>query len=323
MNDSADLLNPNIGARDLMERLRIDDVARDGLAQPQDRLGGAIALVFTTHLMADDRHEYIGPLARAARARAAEHGCDVIYCAPSLDHWLEADVVERCVAYGVSGLVVLGGADGNPDVLTERWNLPTVFVEYDTLGSRSAHIGIDNYAAFSELVTHLIGLGHSRIAHIAGFLDCRVGAERFQGYRATLQRIGMPAPPEYVVSGDFLVQSGYDGMKKLLALDEPPTAVTCACDVQAVGAIAALEEAGLRCPTDVAVTGFDNTAWAETMSPALTTVRQPGRDIGRAAIDCLAAMIRDPGMAPPKVILPTELMVRESCGASLLAARAA
>jgi LacI family transcriptional regulator len=322
MNDSADLLTPGIGSRELMQRLKADDAKRDDMIQAEGRIGGAIALVFTTHLMADDRHEYIGPLARAARARASELGCDVIYCAPSTDHWLEADVVERCVQqYGVSGLMVLGGADGNPDVLTERWaGLPTVFVEYDTLGSRSAHIGIDNYAAISELVTHLIGLGHSRIAHIAGFLDCRVGAERFAGYRATLQRIGMPAPPEYVVSGDFLVQSGYDGMQKLLALDEPPDAVTCACDVQAVGAIAALEDAGLRCPDDVAVTGFDNTAWAESMSPALTTVRQPGQEIGKAAIDCLASMIRDPGMEPPKVILPTELMVRESCGAKLAAA---
>jgi LacI family transcriptional regulator len=323
MNDSGDLQLPGLSATDLMTQLKGADAAREEMVQGHDQIGGCIALVFTTHLMADDRHEYIGPLVRAARARAAELGCDVIYCAPSQDHWLEADVVERCVQYGVSGLMVLGGADGNPDVLRERWSgLPTVFVEYDTLGDRSAHIGIDNYAAYSEIVTHLIELGHSKIAHIAGFLDCRVGAERFAGYRATLARMGYPMPPEYVVSGDFLVQSGYDGMKKLLALDEPPTAVTTACDVQAVGAIAALEEAGLRCPEDVAVTGFDNTVWAETMSPALTTVRQPGPQIGAAAIDCLAAMIKDPTMDPPKVILPTELIVRESCGARVLAQRA-
>jgi LacI family transcriptional regulator len=322
MTDFGDLQIPGMTAGELMERLRGADAAREGMVQGENHVGGCIALVFTTHLMADDRHEYIGPLARAARARAAELGFDVVYCAPSLDHWLEADVVERCVQYGVSGLMVLGGADGNPDVLRERWSgLPTVFVEYDTLGDRSAHIGIDNYAAYSEIVTHLIELGHSKIAHIAGFLDCRVGAERFAGYRATLSRMGYPMPSEYVVSGDFLVQSGYDGMKRLLALDDPPTAVTTACDVQAVGAIAALEEAGLSCPADMAVTGFDNTAWAETMTPALTTVRQPGPEIGTAAIDCLAAMIADPTMDPPKVILPTTLMVRESCGAAVAAHR--
>jgi LacI family transcriptional regulator len=84
--------------------------------------------------------------------------------------------------------------------------------------------------------------------------------------------------------------------------------------------IRALEEAGLRCPEDVAVTGFDDARWAAKMTPALTTVHQPGPEIGAAAVETLAAMIRDPGMEPPKVIMPATLVVRESCGAHLRAA---
>src|SRR5260221_8888628 len=106
-------MNAAVTARNLFERLAEDDAARDEMLKTEHRVGGCIALVFTTHKMADDAHEYIGPLARAARARGAELGCDVIYCAPSLDHWLEEDVVERSVERGVTGLVVLGGSDGN------------------------------------------------------------------------------------------------------------------------------------------------------------------------------------------------------------------
>jgi LacI family transcriptional regulator len=163
-------------------------------------------------------------------------------------------------------------------------------------------------------MVHLIDLGHSRIAHIAGLFDGRVGAERYAAYRDALQRIGYPVRPEYVRSGDFSAQSGYDGMKQLLALADPPTVVTTACDVQAVGAIRAIEEAGLRCPDDVAVTGFDDAPWAATMSPSLTTVRQPAREVGRTAVDVLVGLIKDPSMQAPKITLPATLVLRESSG---------
>jgi LacI family transcriptional regulator len=121
--------------------------------------------------------------------------------------------------------------------------------------------------------------------------------------------------PDYVQPGDFLTQSGYDGMKRLLALDEPPDAVAAACDAQAVGAIQAIEEAGLRCPEDIAVTGFDDAVWAGLMRPALTTVRQPATAMGAAAVDSALAMIENPALEPPRVQLAGELVVRESCGA--------
>jgi LacI family transcriptional regulator len=276
--------------------------------------GHCVAFVFTHPIIADDTHAFFGPLVRAARARATTLGCDVLISAPSQDHWLEAELVERCVAHGANGLVVLGGADGNPDILRSRWpGLPVVFVEYDTVGSRSAHVGIDNEAALAEVVLHLAETGHSRIAHITGMLDSRVGAERMMAYRSTLQRLGYEVRPDYVQTGDFLLRSGYECAKRLLELPEPPDAICCASDVAAVGAIKAIQEAGLRCPEDVAVTGFDDAEWAAELLPALTTVRQPSREMGRAAIESVVAMIEDPNLEPPTVMLPGELVVRDSC----------
>jgi DNA-binding LacI/PurR family transcriptional regulator len=309
---------PRRTAAEVYERLRREEVAREEYGGREEHLGTEIGFVFTSTSVADDAHAFYGPLVSAARRRASAFACDVVYIAPTTDSWLEASSVERCVEHGAAGLVVFGGADGNPDVLSDRWDgLPTVFVEYDTLGSRSAHVGIDNESAFAEVVSHLADANHARIATITGPLDTRVAAERLIGYRATMERLGYPPRPEYITVGDYSVDSGYNGMRQLLALDNRPDAVAVACDVQAIGAIMAIEEAGLRCPEDVAITGFDDADFAVDLDPGLTTVRQPAREIGISAIDSLVAMIRDPNTVPPVVLLPGELVVRDSCGALL------
>jgi LacI family transcriptional regulator len=283
-----------------------------------DRLDGIVGFVFTSPSTVEDTHVFLGPLVRAARSHATAYGLDVVFVAPgedSTERWLEAEAVERCLAYGTRGLVVLGGADGNPDVLSRLGaRLPTVFVEYDPVGGRSAYVGIDNETAFAEAVVHLASARRSRIATITGPLDTSVGAERLNAYRAALRRLGYTIRPAYIQTGDYRFASGYDGMQRLLALDEPPDAVAAACDVQAVGAMLALQDAGLRCPEDVAVTGFDDAAFAERVSPGLTTVRQPATKLGVAAVEALITMLRDPGAEPPRVMLSGELVVRESCG---------
>jgi LacI family transcriptional regulator len=307
---------PRRNASDVVERLVREEFARQELAAGEEQLGSEIGFVFTSTSVADDTHAFYGPVVSAARRRASSFGCDILYIAPTTDSWLEASSVERCINQGAAGLVVFGGADGNPDVLSRRFDrLPVVFVEYDTIGGRSAHVGMDNEEAFGQIVTHLATLGRQRIATITGLLDAREGADRLSAYRSILQRIGYEVRRDYVQVGNFEEDSGYDGMKRLLALDEPPDAVAAASDVQAVGAIAALEEAGLRCPENVAVTGFDDAEWAATMRPALTTVRQPASEMGVAAVDSALAMIADPALAPPTVLLPGQLVVRESCGA--------
>jgi LacI family transcriptional regulator len=285
-------------------------------ASDRDRAGNRCVAVVFTHWSLGDEHAFFGPLVAGLRTEAAMTGHDTIFCAPGHDYWLHEEDVEHCIEHGADAIVVLGGADGNPDVLSRRFgDFPAVFVEYDPVGGRSAHIGIDNEDAFSKIVVHLATSGRSRIATICGLLDARDGAERLAGYRATLARIGYPPRPEYIASGDFDHGSGYAAMQRLLALDDPPDAVACASDAQAVGALRAIAEAGLRCPEDIAVTGFDDAPWAALMRPALTTVRQPAYEMGQAALGTAVAMVEDPSLAPPTVLMPGELVVRESCGA--------
>jgi LacI family transcriptional regulator len=289
------------------------------LDRRDENAGRCVGIVYTHWLLAEEDHVFFGPIVRAFRNRAAALGWHVFSGAPG-EHWLEENLVEASVAAGADAIVVLGGADGNPDILRSRWgNLPAVFIEYDTLGARSGHVGLDNEAAFSSVVFHLHEMGRSRIAHISGLLDTRVGAERLSAYRDTLRRLGYPLPPEYMETGDFYPELAYESTKRLLALPEPPDAIACACDVQAVAAIKAIEEAGLRVPEDIAVTGFDDAPFAVTMTPSLTTVRQPVEAMGVHAFDAAAAMVADPELRPPIVQLDGELVVRESSGAAVLA----
>jgi LacI family repressor for deo operon, udp, cdd, tsx, nupC, and nupG len=310
-----------LSAELVFERLEHDEAE---YSAPAGESAHCVALVFTARLVSNDAHVFFGPLVRAARAEATRRGCAVLIAPPSGDRWLESDLIERCLAHGADGLVVLGGADGNPDILRERWpGLPVVFVEHDIIGTRSAHVGIDNESAMSEVIVHLAETGRSRIAHITGLLDSRVGAERLAAYRRTLERLGYTVRPEYIQTGDYLLPSAYEGTKRLLAVDERPDAIACACDLAAVAAMKAIHQAGLRVPEDIAVTGFDDAEWAAQLQPALTTVRQPAAEMGRIAVGALIAMIEQLDVPAPSVMLSGELVVRESSGKPLAAHLAA
>jgi LacI family transcriptional regulator, galactose operon repressor len=314
--DFTDGVRPTAG--DICTELARIDAERVGSFAAAPGPARTLAVVYTHWSFADDEHPLFGPLVRAVTARAMRSGADVVLCLPSRNHWLDAAAVERVLAHGADGLIVLGGADGNPAVLTGGASgLPAVFLEYDPLGQRSVHVGISNEKAFTDLVIHLATLGRVRIATITGPLDMRVASERLAAYRRALDRFGYPIRPEYIEVADFLESDGYTATLRLLALPEPPDAIAAACDVQAAGAIRAVEELGLRCPEDVAVTGFDDASWARLMTPALTTIRQPAAEMGAAAVDVVLQMIEEPGVLPRPVELPARLVVRESCGAHL------
>jgi LacI family transcriptional regulator len=283
-----------------------------------ERAGQTIAFVFNSPPVADPLHSFFGPLVTAARRRAEATGCDIVLCAPGRETGvITEEVVERAVGHGAQGIVVFGGEDGNPDIFRNRWpDLPAVFIEFDAIGPRSGNVAVDNVSAFEEIVLHLAdACSRGRIATITGLLHTRVAAERLDAYRTLIQRLGYAVRPEYIEAGDYQYRSAYESTKRLMALDNPPDAIACCCDVQAVGALLALEELGIRCPEDVAVTGFDDAEWASRVTPSLTTVRQPVAAMGVQAIDALFAMVDDPELRPTSMLLAAELVVRESCGA--------
>jgi len=153
------------------------------------------------------------------------------------------------------------------------------------------------------------------VATITGPQNMIAGADRLAGYNAALRDRGFRADPSLLAEGDFTEAGGYRAMQQLLA--HRPDAVFAASDIMALGAIRALREAGLRVPEDVAVVGFDDLPQAARAEPPLTTVRQPTYRLGATTVDSLLDLIKYPASSPRRIVLPTELVVRASCGSVL------
>jgi LacI family transcriptional regulator len=165
-------------------------------------------------------------------------------------------------------------------------------------------------------VEHLVRLGHRRIATITGPLRDVAAHERRDGYLQGLLDAQLPVAAEFIVEGDWTHERGYTAMQELLRVATRPSAVFVASDTMALGAIRAINEAGLRVPDDVALVSFDDLPLASYANPPLTTIRQPITGSGATAVKLLIDQIEQRNTPVTHVRLPTELVVRRSCGAA-------
>lgn len=182
-------------------------------------------------------------------------------------------------------------------------------------GAEVSFVDVDSRGAAQEAVAHLLAHGYRRIAMICGPPNLIASIDRHAGYVNALQEAAIPPEPSRVVFADFTQRGGYRAMLGLLQeRDRLPDAVFAASDAMAIGAIAAIQEAGLRVPDDIAVMGFDGLIEGEDCTPPLSTVSQPMADLGREAVRLLLALVEEPGSGPMQRFLPTRLTPRRSCG---------
>jgi len=175
-------------------------------------------------------------------------------------------------------------------------------------------IDVDNTEGAYKATSHLMRLGHQRVATITGPANSTAGIDRKAGYLKAHSERGRELDPSLIVEGDFTEAGGYNAMQRLLPAS--PDAVFAASDTTAFGAMRAVREAGLRIPENVAIVGFDDLPPAAVSHPRLTTIRQPVQQFGAAAVDLLIDLIEN-GMKPARrVVMVTELIIRDSCGAS-------
>jgi len=198
-------------------------------------------------------------------------------------------------------------------------NNPIPVVFRSSLGpenSRYSYININDYQAFYDAAQYLIDLGHKKIGMLSGDLSTTGSAyhQRYTGFRKALEDHGLEFQGKWLLEGDYDIASGYRRGKKLFSMKEIPTAVCCASDLSAIGAIKAAEEMGLRVPDDLSVMGFDDIPVAEAYRPGLTTVRQPIMEMGIQSVQMLIQQIQDKGHNSQEIrIVPHEIIVRESC----------
>jgi DNA-binding LacI/PurR family transcriptional regulator len=223
------------------------------------------------------------------------------------------DRVERYAMAGhVDGVMFasMHGADPLPGSLA-RLGIPVVCSGRPMSPPESPvpYVDVDHVGGVAKAVKHLLSTGRRRIATIAGPQDMIAGVDRLHGYRATLEEAGLTG---HAAFGDFTRDSGVRAMHELLETDPGLDAVFVASDMMAHGALQALKDAGRRVPQDVAVIGFDDFDISRYSDPPLTTVRQPVVDMGRTMAKQMLGLVRDGADVPQAVVLPTELVVRDS-----------
>ncbi|MEU8505989.1 LacI family DNA-binding transcriptional regulator [Streptomyces brevispora] len=222
-------------------------------------------------------------------------------------------LAQYLTAHRVDGvlLVSVHADDPLPDLL-EQLGMPAVMNGRRSATEPLPSVDSDNFEGARGAVEHLVSRGRRSIATITGRLDVYASQRRLDGYRKAVSEAGLEPDERLIAPADFSEEGGVRAMRELLARRPDVDAVFAASDLMAAGARQVLREAGRRIPDDVALIGFDDSAVARHMDPALTSVRQPIEEMGRAMTRVLLDLIAGENAERPQIVLPTELIVRDS-----------
>jgi LacI family transcriptional regulator len=221
------------------------------------------------------------------------------------------ETLDKVLSTGlVDGVIVTAHYREDPlvDGLLES-HLPTVLVGHRRHDRAASYVDVDHVHAADIITTHLIQIGRIRVGHITGSRGTVAAEDRIVGYRRAMERAGLSGS-ELIVDGDFNAPSGVVGAERLL--DRRCDAIFCANDATAMGALETIRARGLAIPEDVALAGFDDLDFAVRLDPPLTTIRQNVREQGTEAARTLFQLVADRDGPPRRVILPTELVIRQS-----------
>ena len=198
----------------------------------------------------------------------------------------------------------------------QQQKVPAVLINRAAIHAEFDHINWDETSGIGLAVEHLAQLGHQYIAHLRGPLERQSGNNRLEGYKIGLEQCGLTFRGDYVRSGDYTANPDLwrQSTLELLDLSPRPTAIICANDLMALGAISAIQEQGLTVGRDVSVVGFDDVPWAQHSHPPLTTVHQPVYEIGKRVCHMLIQLIRGEELKERHIVLQPEFIVRESTG---------
>jgi LacI family transcriptional regulator len=249
----------------------------------------------------------------ASACNANEHSVMLWLAEPEYERRMIRQVLQGGL---IDGVILASALLDDPmlEALRKR-GLPFILVGRLPTDNEVSYVDVDNVNSAREIVAYLLRLGHRRVATISGPSNMIAGADRLQGYLLALRNRGVTPDPALMVEADFTEEGGYTAMQRLVP--HLPEAVFVASDAMAVGALRALREVGLRVPEDIAIAGFDDIPFAARTDPPLTTVRQPIQRMGALAAETLIDMISHPQPQPRRIILPTELAIRESSGLAL------
>jgi LacI family transcriptional regulator len=308
----------------------VKETTRRRVGEVAERMGysphGAARSLITSRtstlgvLLPDLHGEFFSEVIRGIDQTAQEHGHHLLVSSSHEDR-SAVETALRSMRGRVDGLIVMWPEMDQAAVPNLPAGFPVVLLSAP-IGPRGFDvITVANFEGAYAMVCHLLDLGHRRIAIIKGIEGNADAAERLRGYRGALASAGL-ASEAIEVAGDFREESGFHAVGELLRRKARPTAIFAANDAMAIGALSALREAGLRVPDDMALAGFDDIPMARYMDPALSTVHVDISALGEHATLRLLAAVRDKDKHEHRAeTLPTTLVLRRSCGATVPASR--
>lgn len=294
-------------------RRRVTQVARKlgyaGVHRRRPRKGTGVVALIVPHVSSPFYCQVLAGVEREAYQN--DYGL-VFYTTDGRSH---ENVIERTLQTPqLVGMVVITPRRREDETLSAHPEAPpVVVVDHRNTGSSHPHVVVDNLRGAYGAVQYLLSSGYGDVAMIRGPVNIQSSVDRVRGFMLALQEAGVTDVAERIWAGNFEQRSGYDAVARRLAGRKPlPRALFCANDLMAFGAIAALREAGLKVPDDVAVVGFDDLPQAEAAVPPLTTVRQPVAEMGAIAFRMVTRLAAGETLETERIVLETELVVRRS-----------
>lgn len=309
--------DPNVNAttrqrvRSVMQKLNFQpNAAARGLAAGKTRILGLVIPMGVAALFSDP---YFPQVIQGITAACNQHDYSTMLWLAEPEY--ERRTIQQVVAAGmIDGVIVASALTDDAVVEAVRsHNMPFVLIGRHPSFNDITYVDVDNRMSSRDAVLHLLRLGYKRVATITGPQNMIGGLDRLAGYKDALKARGLLADPKMIAEGDFTEEGGYRAMQQLLP--QSPDAVFVASDTMALGAMRALRDAGKRIPDEIAMVGYDDMPFSARTDPPLTSVRQPIQRAGFVAAETLFDLINEQDSAPRRVILPTELVIRESCGA--------
>lgn len=268
-------------------------------------------------IISDIQNPFFTSVVRGIEDLAYEHGYSVVLCNSDEDPNKEHLYVDVMCAEDVAGVIMASTSESNAQVqkLLDR-SIPVIAIDRRIRNRQLDSVLVANVAGALEAVGHLLDLGHREIGYIGLPLDRTPGRERYAGYQRALRAHGVKPNRGLVCFGNAKQHGGHECAGKLLKTHPSLTALFVANNLMTLGALTAIQEAGLEIPADVAVVGFDDVPWAPLLRPPLTVVAQPTYELGQKAVELLLDRIKQPDKSVTHVQLNPTLIIRASTGPS-------
>ena len=264
-------------------------------------------------IVSDITNPFFPELIRSFETLAAQHQYDLILTSTDYQTARMTGCVRRMLERKVDGVAIMT-SEMDLGLIKDlaRRGVPLVFMDVGRVGPRMSHVLIDYANGIRQAVDHVAALGHKRIGFISGPLELHSARTRRQAFLDGLRAHRIKPDPKLIREGTHTAEGGREAMSAVLRGGKAPTAVVCSNDWTAIGALHAIDEAGLKVPSDISLVGFDDIPLASFTSPPLTSVRMSAGDVGSTAFDALFRLIGGDRLEGDVYQVPTKLVVRDS-----------